>query len=148
LVTILAIAAAAIQLFISLTRPGLVDSVAHGHTDVTAFLVAAPAFVGALMANWTNVASTVGSSLSAYFGLVLTMAISLVLALCYAWESGGGSHHDFHVTVLGGRALLTLSYVLTPLALFSICLALYLANKAYAEIQYYLSITGAAQTEH
>ncbi|MFB9930851.1 hypothetical protein ACFORO_33220 [Amycolatopsis halotolerans] len=138
--TILSMVSAFIQIFILLTHVGL-QTGQHGSTDVTAFLLAAPAFVAIMLGGTVNPMSVAGSSLSTYFGMVSIMMLSLCSALAYVWVNSGGKDGQFHLTLLDGHASLHLSYIWTPIALLSAVLAIYLMQKTYHEIKYYLSLT-------
>ncbi|MGH3632707.1 MAG: hypothetical protein ACRDTS_01125 [Mycobacterium sp.] len=140
-VTILATVSAAVQIFITLTHAGLDGSVIRANVDVTAFLLAAPAFAGVILGGLTGPANVAGSSLSAYFGLVITMALSLASALAYIWAVSSGHDPRFSVVLFEGWIVLRLSYIWTPIAFCSVLLLLYLAHKTYHEIRYYLNLS-------
>lgn len=138
--TVLAVVSAIVQIFITLTHAGLDSTITHGNVDITAFLLAAPAFAGVILGGMTGPAGISGSSLSTYFGFIITMTLSLASALAYIWAATGGIDPRFNLTLVGGVATLHLSYLWTPIALTSIVLALYLALKIHHEIRYYLSL--------
>jgi hypothetical protein len=138
--TLLAAVSAVVQVFITLTHAGLDPGSARVNTDITAFLLAAPAFAGVMLGGLTGPANVAGSSLSAYFGIIITMGLSLASALSYIWAANGGHGNWFTVTLLGERVVLHLSYVWAPIAMASVLLLLYLAHKTHHEIRYYLSL--------
>ncbi|MGY6655810.1 hypothetical protein ACXIZN_26965 [Amycolatopsis sp. TRM77291] len=139
--TILALISAVIQCFILVAHAAITSGDQNIGTDLTAFLLAAPAFVAVMLGGITDAANVAGSSLSTYFGFILTMTLSLFSALAYVWIGSHGNSPEFQVSILEGRVPVSLSYVWTPIAAVSTLLALYLIQKTYHEIKYYLNLS-------
>lgn len=136
---ILAIVSALLQMFIAVSHVGLDPSTTHGSTDVTAFLLAVPAFVAVTIGGWTNMTSAVRSSLTTYLGMMSVVGLALLAAVVYIWDSETESDPKFPLRLFNSQVVVHIGYPWAVLASVSTVLAVFMALQVHRELRYFLA---------
>jgi hypothetical protein len=75
--------------FIALSRVGIDSTTGAQNTGIPSLLIALPAFTAILVGHWSDNSRLPSSSVSAYFGLLGTMFISLASTLIFLLDAAG-----------------------------------------------------------
>ena len=158
---VVAAAAALLIGFFALTRIALdsptsaVGQVARAHqrifeaaqasvnSDVPALLIAVPAFIALLVGHWADPTRLPRSSLSAYFGLLGTMSLSLIAALLFLLDANRVFATEIELSLLEGAWKLKSDLIWLGLTGLAVLQSAYLWWRLYGQTRYYASLPKA-----
>ncbi len=136
----LAVTTSVILLFFALTRVGLDTTAAAG---LPALVLAVPAFVASALGRGMDQEKIGRTSLTAYFGLVIVAALSVLAVLLYILDASQRLPTEVRLHLVTGTELHT-DLLWLGLTLASSSIAVYLVRERRNETTYYLSMLRSA----